>query len=599
MQTTLRKWEYYGTTETFSSLYEESKNGLKFHNLYDKIISRENILLAFRSIKTNKGSQTAGVDKITIGKFKNLSQDEFVELIRNKLLNYQPKKVKRVMIPKSNGKLRPLGIPSMLDRLIQQMFKQVLEPIAEAKFYKHSYGFRPLRGAHHAKARIDTLINIHGYHYAVDVDIEGFFDNVNHTILIKQLWNMGIQDKRVLAIISKMLKAPIDKIGIPTKGTPQGGILSPLLANVYLHDLDMWVAGQWELFETNKPCDDFRTRYRMQAKTNLKKGFLIRYADDFKIMCKDSKTAWKWFHAVNNYLQKHLKLNMSKEKSRVLNLRKKPTEFLGFKIKAVAKGKKYFAKSNITDKKVKEIASNIREKIIGVQKSPNKNHISGINSVILGAQNYFKYATHVYKDFNTISYNLSRTLHNRFKGLATYGYVITSNTTYNKYYGHVKRKTYKLGTAILFPIAGVKHQNNMNFSQSVTPFTEEGRKLIHRSLENIIETEIISLMKSNSGTRSLEYMDNRLSRYSMKKGKCEITGQFLIANEVHCHHFVPLELGGDDSFSNLRIVQQLVHKVIHAKSKKAVDMYLNLLKPNSKELSKINRYRKACKLELI
>ncbi|MFG3613433.1 group II intron reverse transcriptase/maturase [Rummeliibacillus stabekisii] len=599
MQTTLRKWEYYNLTDTFSELYDRSSKGENFHNLYDLIISKENILLAYRSIKTNKGSQTPGTDRITIGKYKNLKQSEFISLIREKLRNYHPKAVKRVMIPKSNGDKRPLGIPAMIDRIIQQMFKQILEPIAEAKFYKHSYGFRPLRGAHHAKARIDFLVNRSQYHYTVDIDIKGFFDNVNHTVLNKQLWNMGIRDKRVLVIIGKMLKTPIKGEGIPTKGTPQGGILSPLLANIYLNDLDQWVVGQWEDFPLHKPPKLFRDAYRTKHKTKLKHGFIVRYADDFKILCKDSDTAWKWYHAVKNYLNKRLKLEISPDKSKVVNLRKRHTEFLGFKIKAIKKGNKYVNVSRVTDKKKKEIAKNIRTKVVQLQKYPDKVNIRDINSVILGAQNYFKYASHVYLDFDEIAFKLSRTLYNRFKGIASYGYPTTQNNTYLKYYGHLHRKTYSIGSDTLFPIVGVKHQSNMNFNQQQTPYTIEGRRIISNKLDGDIEKEIIKLMKSEPGQRSMEYMDNRLSRYSMRKGKCEISGVFLNADEVHCHHYNPIRLGGDDSYNNLRIIDKTIHRLIHATDPSKIEKYISITNLTTSEINKVNRYRKACKLELI
>src|SRR5699024_1405982 len=152
MQTNLRYWEYYNMTDTFTDLYERSKQGETFNRLYELITSRENILLAFRTIKSNKGSKTQGLDGKTIVDIKKLKDNEIVDKVQRILSNYQPKKVKRVYIPKPNGDKRPLGIPSIMDRLIQQCFKQVLEPIAESKFYKHSYGFRPLRSTHHAMA---------------------------------------------------------------------------------------------------------------------------------------------------------------------------------------------------------------------------------------------------------------------------------------------------------------------------------------------------------------------------------------------------------------------------------------------------------------
>src|SRR5699024_3429229 len=157
--------------------------------------------------------------------------------------------------------------------------------IAEAQFYKHSYGFRPLRSTHHAMARVQFLINQAQLHYVVDVDIKGFFDNVNHTLLIKQLWSLGIRDRKVTACISKMLKADIDIEGMPSKGLPQGGIPSTLLANIVLNDLDQWVAGQWEFFPLSKNYNSTVGERYAKKRTNLKEGCLVRYADDFKILC--------------------------------------------------------------------------------------------------------------------------------------------------------------------------------------------------------------------------------------------------------------------------------------------------------------------------
>ena len=185
----LRHAEYYDMQRTFDELYARSQAGEIFDDLMDLILSRENIMLAYRNIKANSGSATPGTDRLRITDIGRLSADEVVARIR-KIVNggrngYTPRSVRRKEIPKPNGKTRPLGIPCIWDRLIQQCIKQVMEPICEAKFYKHSYGFRPNRSAHHAVARAMFLINISKYHYVVDVDIKGFFDNVNHGKLLK------------------------------------------------------------------------------------------------------------------------------------------------------------------------------------------------------------------------------------------------------------------------------------------------------------------------------------------------------------------------------------------------------------------------------
>lgn len=194
-------------TERFTDLYERSAKREGFRDLYDVIASRENILLAYRSMKSNKGSKTPGTDGKTIADIQKQSDEELVTEIQSQLQNYRPKKIRRKFIEKDNGKLRLLDIPCILDRIIQQCFKQVFELIVEARFYNHSYGFRPFRSTHHAMARVQFLVNHAQLHYVVDVDVKGFFDNVNHSLLVKQLWNIGIQDKRVLACIAKMLKA--------------------------------------------------------------------------------------------------------------------------------------------------------------------------------------------------------------------------------------------------------------------------------------------------------------------------------------------------------------------------------------------------------
>ena len=224
------------------------------------------------------------------------------------------------------------------------MIKQVLEPYCEGKFYKHSYGFRPTRGVGEAIARCHHLVVNAQCTYCVDIDIKGFFDNVHHNRLIKQMWNLGIRDKQVLMLVKKIIKSPVDGV-IPTKGTPQGGVLSPLLSNIVLNELDHWVAKQWEDFQShcysNKTKDEFykelqyknkspnpnyipgkktkgNSKYIRKWKT-LKTGFIVRYADDFKIFTSNYKEAIKWFYGVKQFTEKRLHLEISENKSKIID----------------------------------------------------------------------------------------------------------------------------------------------------------------------------------------------------------------------------------------------------------------------------------------
>ena len=249
----LRHSEYYGMQETFDNLYDKSTAGEKFTKLMELILSRENILLAYRNIKANIGSNTPGTDNLTIKDIGKYTPEELVEKVRfiiNGKWGYRPRPVRRKEIPKPNGSMRPLGIPCIWDRLIQQCIKQVMEPICEAKFSNNSYGFRPMRSVENAIKATYNRLQLSNLHYVIEFDIKGFFDEVDHSKLMKQIWAMGIQDKHLLYVLKQILKAPIrmpdGSTMFPTKGTPQGGIISPLLANIVLNELDHWVESQWE-----------------------------------------------------------------------------------------------------------------------------------------------------------------------------------------------------------------------------------------------------------------------------------------------------------------------------------------------------------------
>ena len=387
----LRFNEYYNTQELFDKLYERSKKGHKLKNFLEIIASRENILLAYRTIKKNTGSKTKGVNNTTIEDIAEWGTNKLVNYVRNRLEYYVPQPVRRVYIPKPDGRKRPLGIPTMEDRIIQQCIKQVLEPICEAKFHKHSYGFRPNRSTKYAIARCMYLANS-SFHYTVDVDIKGFFDNVDQGKLLKQLWSLGIQDKNLISILSRLLKAEIKGEGKPSKGTPQGGIISPLLANVVLNELDWWISNQWETFGTKKKYSNQGNRITSQKQlTKLKQMFMVRYADDFKIFCKSYESASKIKIAVSKWLKERLNLEVSKKKTKVTNLKNKYSEFLGIKFKVIKKSKGYVCKSKICDKTKKKIVYKLKRQIKEIKKHTNARCLSSKLSHLI--KFFFKYSS--------------------------------------------------------------------------------------------------------------------------------------------------------------------------------------------------------------
>lgn len=284
----LRNLEYLAMTDVADELYQQSKNNKNFDDLMSLITSEQNIRLAYRNIKSNHGSLTCGVDKKTIKFIKRMKLGKLVKLIQNNFDDYTPQDIRRIYIPKSNGKMRPLGIPTIIDRIMQQCILQILEPIMEAKFHNNSNGFRPHKSCESAISQFENYIYRNKCYYVVDVDIKGFFDNVDHGKLLKQLWTLGIEDKQLLKIISLMLKSNVLGEGIPTKGTPQGGILSPLLANVVLNELDWWLSNQWMTYKTKREFKQYirkngnvcsYERAWLRKNTKLKEFYFVRYAD--------------------------------------------------------------------------------------------------------------------------------------------------------------------------------------------------------------------------------------------------------------------------------------------------------------------------------
>lgn len=612
----LRNIEYYDMQTTFDELHEKAKTGKTFTHLLPIITSENNISLAYRNIKGNKGSMTAGTDGKDINHYKEWSEERFVQYFQDKLKNYRPKSVRRVEIPKpyQPDRTRPLGIPCMDDRIIQQCILQVLEPICEAHFHKHSYGFRPNRATSHAIARANFLMFKPKLHYVVDIDVKGFFDNVNHGKLLKQIWAMGIRDRALISIIGRILKSEIQGIGIPSKGTPQGGVISPILSNIVLSELDWWLSNQWETLEARHLYSGHH-KYRALKTTNLKELYFVRYADDFKIFCKDYKTAQKIFAATKKWLLERLRLEISPEKSKITNVRKGKTEFLGLalfvkkKTSTNTKGievVEWTTRSSIQEKAIKAMKLSLKEQVKVIQKDPTLKQVNKLNSMILGYHNYYQMATLCSLDFSEINFIVSKSLYNRLKGKLkkvkkvhrtkkTKGRVKKPEEpnytkTYQKFYGDYEGKPKIIAKTAIFPIYGCAYNPPKYFAPEVNNYTLQGRALIHSKLNNTIRL-VRYLLNNKEYDKSTEYNDNRISLIAGQQGKCYVTGLQLEIGNMECHHKKPRQLGGTDEYGNLVWLDGVVHKLIHATQSDTISKYLQLLNLDNKALKKVNSLR--------
>lgn len=602
----LRYAEYYDQQELLDGLYAKSAKGENFGNLMPLILSEANILMAYRSMKSNKGSATEGTDGLTIRDIEKYEPQELITEIRRRLENYRPKAVRRREIPKPNGKTRPLGIPCIWDRLIQQCILQILEPICEARFSDNSYGFRPLRSTEHAIAAEMRLINHSKLHFVVEVDIKGFFDEVNHAKLMRQLWAIGVRDQKLMSIVKAILKAPIrisdGSLQWPDKGTPQGGILSPLLANIVLNELDQWVGSQWQdnpitdkyvKRKRSNGCEDKSHGYRAMKKTKLKEVYIIRYADDVRILCRTRSQANRVMAAVKQWLKERLKLQVSEEKTKVVNLKKYWSEFLGFKMKAVDKGRKKVVQSHMCDKAVKMATAKLKEQIKRIQHSQDgkmPQEISKYNAMVRGIHNYYEIATYVNIDAAKINRVVIRTFKRLKLSVTKEGTIGKRSQDYQKY-GKSKQLRFISGQWIL-PFGYVQHRNPMCKKRKANIYTAEGRQGTHDNL-GVLNKWIASYMAENPVRgQSMEYNDNRISLFAAQWGKCAITGrEFLSPNEVHCHHKMPRSKGGGDEYANLTLVLKEVHTVIHATNPESISAYLSSLNLNPEQMKKLNQLR--------
>ena len=573
----------------------ESKEIPKFKGLVEIMSSEVVIMTAIHNIKANKGSKTPGIDQKIID--KDYLQKDYYEVvtdIQNSFTNYKPDMVRRKWIPKpGKQEKRPLGIPTIKDRIVQECVRLIIEPILEAQFFQHSYGFRPWRDTHMALERVKDQVHRIGYYWIVEGDISRFFDNVNHTILIKKLYHMGIADRRILMIIKEMLKAGImDECKKNELGTPQGGIISPILANVYLHQMDKWITREWENKVTQNNYSSKRNQYQsLHRYSNLKPAYLIRYADDWILLTDSKEHAEKWKYRISKFLETNLKLKLSDEKTLITNIKEKPIHFVGFTYKVIKepsmrKGYKPVVRpqQERIDKKLLEIIQDIKMLRLPMTKENLIESISKINSKIRGIINYYSAANMVYfslakyhRRITTVAMNSLRRKGVIFKPAREVNNLIALHSNYSTWIPAIKLPNEQL-IGITSP-AFCKYQKTYNKNQEETPFSSKGRELhLKRTrkqlslarMEEILQVpEIIKFNKYDKSKEiyNYEYFMNRMYAFNRDKGRCKICGEPIInGDKFHCHHIsTNLPLQQINKVQNLLSTHSKCNNLIHEK----------------------------------
>jgi RNA-directed DNA polymerase len=607
---------------TLDFIYSKSKEGQSFHGILEAAFNEVTIVTAVHNIKTNHGAKTAGLDGKTINHYLQMPREEFIKLVQETVKDYKPRPVRRIYIPKANGKKRPLGIPTMLDRIIQECLRIILEPIVEARFYPHSYGFRPARACKDAIKYMTHIFNNRSRQppiYAIEGDIKGFFDNVSHGLLLTKLYNIGIHDKRAIAIINKMLKAGYledGQVQINELGTPQGSILSPLLANVYLNDFDWTIGRMYQM--PRQQCKAIEGDRRRLRSAGVIPKYLIRYCDDWVILTTTEQETKRLLEYLKKYFKHKLKLELAEDKTRITNIQKEPARFLGFLIKAekprktpgklirtTVVGKNYPDREKVK-KQVKTICEKLQRLKTCRKESEQAVIIEDVNAMITGIAEYWKSGI-CSNTYNYIDHKVNESAFHIFKKIYPKTFMehkVPINMLDNRPSRHKRKdikyltktwgvKINKLWIGITKAFLTHSQWDKFPFNQEITPYTPKGRILIEAekkkklSLDRPPLYDINTLVHSNhkSNIYNFEYFMSREYAYNRDKGKCRICKRPLTAEGRHCHHVSRnLDISQINRVSNLAWMHDSCHQMVHGKRN-----YENLPKTISEKVEEFKK----------
>ena len=332
--------------------------GRVYYSLYDRLLNKRMLYEAFKRVKAAGG--TGGIDRQDIGDFETSIGENIRSLERElREKSYKPMPVKRVEIPKSNGKVRKLGIPAVRDWVVQQALLTILQPIYEEDFHPSSYGYRPGRSCHHAISKATMFMRKYELNHVVDMDLSKCFDTLNHELIIKFM-RKRVTDGSILKLVGKFLKSGVmsgNVIHEVTEGSPQGGVISPLLANIYLNEFDHFM---------------MKRNYR-----------IVRYADDILILCESQRSANHALEVATAFLEKDLKLTVNKEKTHITDSYR-GVKFLGVVI--------HGNRTVIQEKKIKDFKEKVKMLTKRTQGMNLEMVIKRLNPVLRGFSNYFRIA---------------------------------------------------------------------------------------------------------------------------------------------------------------------------------------------------------------
>jgi len=559
--------------------FNDYKDGkVNMRNLHPMVYDENNVALAVRQLSKSPGRMAKGSDDTNYQTLENYSIAELAEIVKDRLLNKKMNYVRRTYIPKGkSGKMRPLGICSVWDKLVEKCIQLVIEPYCETKFVESSFAFREQVSAHNALAKAKSQCQ--SFTFALSIDMSDYFGTLDPNITYREMWHIGIKDQVILNYIFRFIKKGYFEDSCKHEnllGVPQGSNLGPLISNIYLHRFDVWLRDQGDCWhdKTVKKFHNSSNKRKNMRLTNLKIGIHIRYADDILILCKNRNDAERFRFSIINYLTGNMKLKINEEKTKIYDLTQERMKYLGYNFWAYERDPEnprwkgqYQIGNALPKAKEDEIVEKCREILRDIRQKPNFETIQAWNTYVVGIHNYYCGMNHFNECFSRIGWRVYKLF---FHTMSTRTKFITDQSLKDSFMGGRYKSWGKKGYYCYntFPMIQINWANwdsgLISWEKSKVSRKNPYDYGVKKHKPGVSMEDIEYLVNVSKFIKNSRLAMFRISKYSSTKGISYLSGEYVPVWVYHCHHIKPREKGGTNDFDNLCVLSETEHNILHS-----------------------------------